>query len=83
MLTDESANTERDIGRGKHLRDKFGLLTPADLSALRGIDERTLAVERCTGRGPDYVKLGRRVFYREEDITAWLRLNIVQTDRAA
>ena len=65
------------------LRSSFSLLAPSDLAALIGIDERTLAVWRVQRRGPDFVKLGRAVFYRHADIDAWIDLNKTQTDRAA
>ena len=48
--------------RSEQLRDVFQLLSPADLSGLIGVDERTLAVWRAQRRGPDFVKLGRAVF---------------------
>jgi hypothetical protein len=57
------------------LRSRFNLLTPSDLAALIGIDERTLAVWRVQRRGPDFVKLGRAVFYRATDINVWIDLN--------
>ena len=63
------------------LKQEFDLLSPSDLAALRGVDERTLAVERSQGRGPDYVKLGRTVYYRGSDIRKWIELNIQTTDR--
>jgi hypothetical protein len=69
--------------RSERLRDSFQLLSPADLSALIGVDERTLAVWRTQRRGRDFVKLGRNVFYRRADIVAWIELNISPTDRAA
>jgi predicted DNA-binding transcriptional regulator AlpA len=69
--------------RSAQLRDLFQLISPADLSALIGVDERTLAAWRTQRRGPDFVKLGRAVFYRRADVTAWIELNINQTDRAA
>jgi predicted DNA-binding transcriptional regulator AlpA len=69
--------------RSEQLRDAFGVLSPADLSALIGVDERTLAVWRAQRRGPDFVKLGRAVFYRRADILAWIELNVSPTDRAA
>jgi predicted DNA-binding transcriptional regulator AlpA len=65
------------------LRSSFNLLAPCDLAALIGIDERTLAVWRVQRRGPDFVKLGRAVFYRHADIEAWIELNKTPTDRAA
>jgi hypothetical protein len=32
----------------------------------------SLAVMRCKGRGPRFFKLNRRVFYRPEDLDAYL-----------
>jgi Helix-turn-helix domain len=64
------------------LRTGFDLLSPADLAALLAVDERTLAVWRCQKRGPDFVKLGRAIFYRREDVATWIGLNVVTTDRA-
>jgi hypothetical protein len=70
-----------DVDRGEHLRDRFELLSPTDLGLLIGVDERTLAVWRCQGRGPDYARLGRSIFYRRADVQTWIDLNITQTDR--
>ena len=72
---DRAALTER-------LKRTFDLLSPTDLAALRGVDERTLAVERSQGCGPDYVKLGRAVYYRGADIKAWIEMNVRAADRA-
>ncbi len=69
--------------RAERLRDAFELLSPPDLSALIGVDERTLAVWRSQHRGPDFVKLGRAVFYRRADVNAWIELNVSPTDRVA
>jgi predicted DNA-binding transcriptional regulator AlpA len=81
---DESVGTAiEQHPRGEQLRDLFQLLSPADLSALIGVDERTLGVWRAQRRGPDFVKLGRAVFYRRADVTAWIELNVSPTDRAA
>lgn len=71
------------FARAERLRDVFELLSPTDLSALIGVDERTLAVWRAQRRGPDFVKLGRAVFYRRADVNAWIELNVSPTDRAA
>ena len=71
-----------ETGRGEQLRDSFALLSPADLAALIGVDERTLAVWRSTHKGPDFVRLGRAVFYRRADVLAWVELNVTPTDRA-
>ena len=67
--------------RAERLRDTFELLSPADLAALIGVDERTLAVWRAQKRGPDFVKLGRAVFYRRADVNTWIELNVSPTNR--
>jgi hypothetical protein len=79
-IEDQTAALPRD--RGVRLRDAFDLLSPADLAELIGVDTRTLAIWRCQCRGPDFVKLGRAVFYRRTDVQAWVGLNVQQTDRA-
>jgi hypothetical protein len=66
----------------ERLKRTFDLLSPADLAALRGVDERTLAVERSQGCGPDYVKLGRAVYYRGADIKAWIDMKVQMADRS-
>lgn len=71
-----------DTGRSERLRDAFQLLSPADLAALIGIDERTLAAWRAMHKGPDFVRLGRAIFYRRADVLAWVELNVTATDRA-
>jgi hypothetical protein len=37
-----------------------------------GLSVKTLAMKRCDGTGPYFVKLGR-VFYFREDLDSWLR----------
>jgi predicted DNA-binding transcriptional regulator AlpA len=39
----------------------------------------TLAKLRLTGKGPVYVKLGRRVAYRNDDLEAWVELHRVRS----
>ena len=41
-------------------------------AALLGLSTNTLAKWRLTGAGPRYIKLGRRVVYRQSDIEAWV-----------
>ncbi|WP_049822490.1 helix-turn-helix transcriptional regulator [Arthrobacter sp. H41] len=54
------------------------LLTPAELSAMLGKPERSLAQWRYLGLGPVFVKIGNTVRYRETDINAWLDANTAQ-----
>ena len=36
------------------------------------LSERTLEDYRTKGIGPTFIKLGRKVFYRPEDLDAWI-----------
>lgn len=49
------------------------LLTPDQVAAALGLSHRTLASWRSSRRNPlPYVKVGSRVRYRRQDVTAWL-----------
>lgn len=60
------------------LRDELDLIEPALLARLLNITEQTLAVWRSEKTGPDYVKLGKSVFYRGADLEAWVDRNTHQ-----
>lgn len=49
------------------------LMTPEQLTARYGdkITVRTLANWRSSGNGPNYTKVGSRVFYRLADVIDW------------
>lgn len=49
-----------------------GRLDTKNASKYLGLSVKTLAMMRCAGSGPDYVKRGR-VFYFKNDLDAWLR----------
>ena len=49
-----------------------GRLDVKNAAAYIGFSEKTLAMMRCDGTGPRYVKRGR-VFYFMEDLDAWLQ----------
>lgn len=42
---------------------------------LGNVSTSFLAKRRLTGNGPAFVKLGRRVMYRVEDLDAWVQNN--------
>ena len=48
------------------------LLVPEAAAAYLQVHHRTLANWRVLGRGPRYVRVGRRPFYRRSDLDAWL-----------
>lgn len=50
---------------------KSTLLTPDDLSTRWDINTDTLSQWRWNGRGPHYLKIGRRIFYRPEDVDSF------------
>ena len=41
-----------------------------------GLSHRTLEGMRCRGGGPAFLKLGRRVLYRQVDLDAWVESNL-------
>ena len=58
--------------RAEWLRDELDLLLEEDVANAIGVTTQTLATWRCEGYGPDYVKLGKQVFYRRETLRAWV-----------
>ena len=48
------------------------LLTQPETAEVTRLSERTLERHRLAGTGPAFVRLGRRVFYRREDLEAWI-----------
>lgn len=56
--------------------------TPAAARYLFGEDGRpkTLEVWRCLGKGPKYCKLGGLVYYRREDLDAWISSRVVDPE---
>lgn len=55
--------------------------TPA-LSAHTGISEVTLRAWRHRGQGPRWFNLGRKCFYKREDVDAWLTEQYETTETA-
>ena len=55
------------------------LLTPSETAQLLGLDVETLNIWRCTKRyNLPYVKAGRMVRYRLEDVEAFIESRIVR-----
>ena len=51
------------------------LVTTSVAAEILGLSRRTLEKMRVQGRGPVYCKLGSKVFYSLEDLTAWANAN--------
>ena len=51
-----------------------GRLDVANAANYLGLKEKTLAMMRCQGNGPKFIKRGR-IFYFQYDLDAWLNAN--------
>jgi hypothetical protein len=67
--------------RAVQLRQKLGLITQEDLAIMLDVTVDTLRDWRRLKQGPDFVKMGKGVMYREVDIQEWLKLNVVPVIR--
>ena len=56
-------------------------LSNADAAAYLGISPKTLNDWRSAGRGPNYLKLGTLVRYRQSELDAFLEQCTVRTAR--
>lgn len=59
----------------QELRDRIGLVSEEQFAGMVNMSEYTLQVWRVQGTGPRFVKLGRSIFYRLKDISAWMDAN--------
>jgi hypothetical protein len=60
-----------------------GRLDVKNAAAYLGLAEKTLAMLRCQGKGPRFVKRGR-IFYFRDDLDDWLRAGrVASTAKAA
>lgn len=57
--------------------DNNDLLKPREAGAEIKTSEATLASWRCLGKGPKYVKLGGKIFYRRGDLQAYVADRVV------
>lgn len=55
------------------------MLNTEDVARQTGLAVSTLEKLRLTGNGPRFVKLGRAVRYRPEDIENWIASRIVSS----
>lgn len=64
------------------IRADLDLFTPEELANALNVTPGTLEFWRCKGEGPDYVKPGKRVFYRRDDVRAWLNIRRQKPEKA-
>lgn len=74
---------EQNAARAATLRSTIELFNEEELSEILEVKPQTLASWRAEDRGPDYVKLGKSVFYRRQDVLDWINANVVLTRRAS
>lgn len=55
---------------------------PAELASMLEVSEDTLREWRRLKVGPDFVKVGKSVLYRETDVQKWIEMNVVPTTRS-
>ena len=58
--------------KGLHMTEEDKLLTTKEVAEYLGIAENTICQYRMTGIGPRYIKLGRMVRYRLNDVIEWI-----------
>jgi hypothetical protein len=60
-----------------------GRLDTKNAATYAGYSEKTLAMLRCSGKGPRFIKRGR-VFYYKDDLDAWMSAErVTSTAQAA
>jgi len=55
------------------------LLTPKEASDILRVSIHTLAKWRSIGRGPDYIKTGKRVKYSRDTVSDWITRRTIKT----
>jgi len=64
-------------------REKGALLTEVYAADFLSLSTRTLQAWRIRGVGPSYVRAGRAIRYRLEDLVAWASANTVKSNDPA
>ncbi|MBM4640464.1 DNA-binding protein [Rhodococcus hoagii] len=54
------------------------LATPAEVAVFLRTTTAKLANDRYRGVGPKFVKHGRRVLYRWDEVSEWVNANMIQ-----
>lgn len=58
-------------------------MTPDELAEMLDVTPDTLREWRRLQTGPDYVKTGKLIMYREVDVAKWVEMNVVPVDRSS
>jgi hypothetical protein len=57
--------------------DHLGLLSEEELAGIINVEPHTLSIWRSKGKGPNFARLGKSVFYRQVDVQTWIGANVV------
>ncbi len=70
-----------DVALGSDIRRALKIYTENEVAAMLGYDTKTLTVWRSNKKGPDFLKCGRNVLYRQKDLETWFESCLVLTDQ--
>lgn len=62
---------------GRLIREELELYTEAEVARALSITPTTLALWRSKKQGPDYCRLGKRVYYTKWALKTWVRIQQV------
>ena len=62
---------------GQELRAQLGIMTTEEVASTLEVTEHTLAMWRAEKKGPNFVRLGRAIFYRRTDVQGWIDENVI------
>jgi len=74
--------TPKPTPAGEKLRRDFGIMTPRELALMLEVSEYTLGGWRSMDppQGPIFVYLGRKTYYRKQDVMTWIDEGLVRAD---
>ena len=72
---------DQETAHAAALRSVLDIFAETDLAEILDVKPQTLASWRAENKGPDYVKLGKSIFYRKQDVLDWINANVVLTRR--
>ncbi len=71
MMNTQSSRTD-GAAKTKPAASAIVVLTPQDAAGVLKVSISFLAKARMKGDGPAYIRIGRSIRYREEDLIAWM-----------
>lgn len=82
-INDQKSSDDDTVLPPSPLRDSLGLVTEQQLAEALGVELVTMRGWRRDKSSPDFVRLGRAVFYRVVDVQEWVRARLTVQDRRA